>query len=153
MSFPDLVIVKDQPVFGNETSPGCFSPAEGRRGGEAASFDLFLTPAGRPRFFGEAFLTFFVLAGGALLERIIFASYYTHKKLFKNSTIIIKATSCRFYAFVINTDIINRLDWNLHCDPNILSFDPPLQAQELAKVLFLRASNCCSSPQDPNDDI
>ena len=53
MSFPDLVIVKDQHVSGNETSPGCFSAAEGGRGGEAASFDLFLTPAGRPRFFGE----------------------------------------------------------------------------------------------------
>jgi hypothetical protein len=109
MSFPDLVIVKDQHVSGNEKSPGCFSAAEGGRGGEAASFDLFLTPAGRPRFFGEAFSTCFVLAGGALLERIIFAlevsiiiSYCTHKKLLKNSTIIIKATSCRFYAFVIN---------------------------------------------------
>jgi len=30
---------------------------------------------------------------------------------------------------------------------------PPLKVQELVKVLVLRASNCCSSPLDPNDDI
>ena len=55
MSFPDLVIVKDQHVSGNETSPGCFSAAEGGRGGEAASFDLFLTPVDGHAFFEKRF--------------------------------------------------------------------------------------------------
>ena len=57
MSPPDLVMVKDQHVSGNETSPGCFSTGTG---GEASAgrvvpvpvlLVLFLTPTGRPRFF------------------------------------------------------------------------------------------------------
>jgi hypothetical protein len=78
MSPPDLVMVKDQLVSGNETSPGCFSTDTG---GEVSAgrvvpvpvlLFLFLTPTGRPRFFFDEELVSGICFAGGLFDNIIF---------------------------------------------------------------------------------
>ena len=129
ISIPVLVIVKDQHVSGNETSPGCFSTAATTVDVvvPAAELVLFLTPAGRPRFLGdEAFFPALIFAG-ALFDSIMLElnpSVIVHKKLkcniFKNNYWLNKLiTRCRFCAFAIAIfffilGIIDNLASSLH---------------------------------------